>query len=61
MLPDGFVFGTLPQLVQPEIGDLEHPTRGDHTVWGFKVTMIDELRVVYIDHALQEIKILTGK
>lgn len=52
MLPNGLVFGTLSQLMESEIGDLEHPARGDHTIRGFEVAMIDQLGVVDVDHAL---------
>lgn len=54
MLANWFAFGALAQLVQSEIGDLQHPAGGDHAIRGFEIAVIDQLWTVYVHHALDK-------
>ena len=42
------------ELVQPVIGDLQHPSAVDHTVRWLKVPVGADFRIVQINHSLGE-------
>lgn len=55
MLADGVVLGALPELVQSEVGHLQHPAGGDDAVGRLEVAVAHQGGTVYENHCLYQV------